>query len=57
MKVLITSNSHRRYGSVGTVVLTGKSASGPVYVVALPDGDLTYVQDGQFSVVKRQDER
>jgi hypothetical protein len=55
MRVLITSNSHRRYGQVGTVVLTGKAADGPVYVIALPDGDLTYVREGEFSIVKRQE--
>ena len=57
MKVLITSNSHLRYGQVGTVVLTGKAADGPVYFVALPDGDLTYVREGEFSVIKRQEGR
>jgi hypothetical protein len=56
MKVLITANSHRRYGAVGTVVLTGKAVDGPVYVVALPDGELTYVREGEFSIVKRQEE-
>lgn len=55
MRVLITANAHHSYGEVGTVVLTGRAVDGPVYVVALPGGDLTYVREGEFSILKRQE--
>jgi|LakMenEpi03Aug12_release.lakeMendotaPanAssembly.Ray.scaffolds.fasta_scaffold1165786_2 hypothetical protein len=57
MKVLITRNDHRFYDKVGTIIDSGNfEASGKIYVVQLPDGKLTYVKDGEYKPVKRQDD-
>ena len=55
MKVLITSNSHRLYGRVGTIEMTGRLENGDtIYVLRVGD-DWTRVRDSEMKPIKRQD--
>lgn len=56
VKVLVTANSHPLYGQVVTITHRSKLEGREVWVVQTKDGVTDYVREGQFRVVKRQED-
>ena len=57
MKILVTANSHRLYGEVVTITHRALVDGSEVWVVESTDGVRDYVREGEFRIVKRQEDR
>ena len=56
MKVLITTTDHPLYGQVVEITHRAKLDGREVWVVETKKGVRDYVREGQFRVVKRQED-
>ena len=56
MKALITSNGHPLYGQVVELTHRAKIEGREVWVIRSKDGVTDYVREGQFRIVKRQED-
>lgn len=57
MKVLVTANGHRLYGEVVTITHRARVDGSEVWVVESSDGICDYVREGEFRIVKRQEDQ
>ena len=56
MKALVTSNGHPLYGQVVELTHRAKIEGREVWVVTSKDGVTDYVREGEYKVVKRQED-
>ena len=56
MKVLVTANSHPLYGQVVEITHRAKIEGREVWVVRSKDGVTDHVREGEFRIVKRQED-
>lgn len=57
MKILITANSHPLYGEVVEITHQAKLEGREVWVIESRDGTTDYVREGEFRVVKIQEDQ
>lgn len=56
MKILVTSNSHPFYGQVVEITHRARVGGREVWVIRTKDGVTDYVREGEFRIVKRQED-
>ena len=56
MKALVTSNGHPLYGQAVELTHRAKLEGREVWVVTSKDGVTDYVREGEYKVVKRQED-
>lgn len=56
MKVLVTANSHSLYGQVVEMTHRARLDGREVWIIRTKDGVTDHVSEGQFRIVKRQEE-
>lgn len=56
MKVLVTSNSHPLYGEVVEISHRTTVDGREVWIIQTKNGATDYISEGQFRIVKRQED-